>query len=74
MSCYIRYMKGFLNDLDIQPETKEDRKEIDLTIREIIGKRSGDKCNEVWKEVKVWLQDEDKVEEFKDKLKTLKLN
>jgi hypothetical protein len=69
MSCYIRHMKGFLNDLEIQTETKEERKEIDLAIREIIGKTQGDKCNEVWREVKVWMQDEDKQEELKNKLK-----
>lgn len=69
MSCYIRHMKGFLNDLDIQPETKEERKEIDLAIREIIGKTPGDKCNEVWREVKIWMQNEDKAEEMKTKLK-----
>ena len=52
MSCYIRYMKNFLSDLDIKPETKEERKDIDLVIRKVTGKKSTDKCNEVWKEVK----------------------
>lgn len=69
MSCYIRYMKQFLNEIDINPETKEDRKEIDQNIRGIIGKNSSDKCNEVWKEVKTWLQDPDKKQELKENLK-----
>lgn len=69
MSCYIRYMKQFLNEIDINPETKDERKEIDMAIREIIGKNSSDKCNEVWKEVKTWLQDNDKKQELKERLK-----
>lgn len=69
MSCYIRYMKGFLEEVDIKPETKEDRKEVDLAIREVIGKSSGDKCNEVWREVKLWLEDEEKKKELADKLR-----
>lgn len=68
MSCYIRYMKQFLNEIDINPETKDERKEIDMAIREIIG-NSSDKCNEVWKEVKTWLQDNDKKQELKERLK-----
>ncbi len=69
MSCYIRYMKNVLNEMNIEPQTKEDRKHIDLTIREIIGKKSGDKCGEVWKEVKVWLQEPTKKQELTNKLK-----
>jgi hypothetical protein len=38
MSCYIRHMIDFLGDIDIVPKTKEERKEIDLAIREAIGK------------------------------------
>ena len=59
MSCYVRHMKGFLTDLGFETETKEERKEIDLAIREVIGKKSSDKCNDVWKEVKTWLNNED---------------
>lgn len=69
MSCYIRYMKQFLNEININLETKEDRKEIDQIIRGIIGKNSSDKCNEVWREVKIWLQDPDKKQELKENLK-----
>ncbi|MGZ7069087.1 MAG: hypothetical protein ACXVHT_12350 [Methanobacterium sp.] len=69
MSCYIRYMKNFLNGMNIEPQTKEERKHIDLTIREIIGKNSDDKCNEVWREVKVWLNEPEKKQELTEKLK-----
>ena len=48
---------------------KEERKEIDLAIREAIGKRSSDKCNDVWKEVKIWLNNEDKKLKLKNTLK-----
>lgn len=62
-------MKQFLNEININLETKEDRKEIDQIIRGIIGKNSSDKCNEVWREVKIWLQDPDKKQELKENLK-----
>ena len=68
MSCYIRYMKDFLSDLDIEPKTKEERKEVDLAIRNAIGKKSTDKCNEVWKEVKIWLKDNEKKQELESNL------
>jgi hypothetical protein len=69
MSCYIRHMKSFLTELGLETETKEERKEIDLAIRKAIGKKSTDQCNMVWKEVKVWLSDENKKSELKNKLK-----
>lgn len=69
LSCYIRHMKDFLGDLDIKPENKEERKEVDLAIREAIGKKSTDKCNEVWKEVKIWLNDNEKKEQLASNLK-----
>ena len=47
MSCYIRHMKDFLSDIDIEPETKDERKEVDLRIRKAIGKKESDKCNDV---------------------------
>ena len=57
-------MKDFLGDIDIKPGNKEERKEVDLAIREAIGKKSTDKCNEVWKEVKIWLNDDEKKEKL----------
>ena len=68
MSCYIRYMKDFLSDLDIEPQTKEERKEVDMAIRSALGKKSTDKCNNVWKEVKIWLNDNEKKQELELKL------
>lgn len=60
MSCYLRYMKEVLNEANLHPETREERKEIDLTIRGVIQMNPEDKCNIVWREVKLWLQDDDK--------------
>jgi len=69
VSCYIRHMKDFLSDIDIEPETKDERKEVDLRIRKTIGKKESDKCNDVWKEVKIWLKNEDKKLELTTSLK-----
>ncbi|EKF84993.1 hypothetical protein [Methanobacterium formicicum] len=69
MSCYLRYMKDVLTEADLHPEDKKDRKEVDLSIRKIIGMKAEDKCNLVWKEVKIWLQDENKKQILIEKLK-----
>lgn len=63
-------MNEFLSDIGIKPETKEERKEVDLMIREAIGKDSLDQCNIVWKEVKIWLNNEDKKAELANALKS----
>ena len=63
-------MKNDLKEIDIQPQTKEERKHIDLIIRGIIGKNKEDKCNEVWKEVKIWLNEPQKKQELTQKLKS----
>jgi hypothetical protein len=65
-------MKNFLSYLDIKPETKEERKDIDLIIRKVIGKKSTDKCNEVWKEVKIWFDDEEKKQKLSSELRKSK--
>ena len=70
MSCYLRYMKDVLTEADLHPEDKKDRKEVDLSIRKVIGMKAEDKCNLVWKEVKIWLQDENKKQILIEKLKT----
>jgi hypothetical protein len=62
-------MKDFLNDLEIPLETKQERKNADLAIRKVIGKTKNDKCNMVWLEVKVWLQDENMKQKLADDLK-----
>jgi hypothetical protein len=64
-------MKIFLTDLGLETGTKEERKEVDLAIRGVIGKKSTDKCNDVWKEVKLWLADDVKKSELENKLKTV---
>jgi hypothetical protein len=68
MSCYIRHMKPIYEEANLNPQTKEERKEIDLAIRQIVGKTPEDQCNIVWREVKNWLQDESKKEELIIKL------
>ena len=63
-------MKNDLKEIDVEPQTKEERKHIDLMIREIIGKNKEDKCNEVWKEVKNWLNEPEKKQKLTQKLKS----
>jgi hypothetical protein len=70
MSCYLRHMKEVLEDAELHPENRAERKEVDLAIRKVVGMKAEDKCNIVWKEVKVWLQDEDKKKKLTDKLKS----
>lgn len=69
MSCYLRYMKDVLEEADLHPEGRAERKKLDLAIRKVVGMNAADKCNLVWKEVKEWLQDEDKKKQLTDKLK-----
>ncbi len=69
MSCYLRYMKDVISDADLHPEGRSERKQLDLAIRKVVGMEDDDTCNVVWKEVKLWLQDEDKRKELIDKLK-----
>ncbi len=65
-----KHMKDVLTEADLHPEDKKERKEVDLSIREVIGMKAEDKCNLVWKEVKVWLQDENKKKLLIENLKT----
>ncbi|NYT18050.1 MAG: hypothetical protein GKB98_00410 [Methanobacteriales archaeon] len=58
MSCYLRHMKDVLEEADLHPQDRKERKEVDLAIRQVVGKDQKDKCNVVWKEVKLWLADE----------------
>ena len=69
MSCYLRHMKEVLDAADLHPENKKERKEVDLAIREVVGMKPEDRCNVVWKEVKLWLQDENKKKELTTSLK-----
>ena len=69
MSCYLRHMKDVLNEADLHPEDKNERKKVDLAIRKVVGMNSDDQCNVVWKEVKIWLHDEDKKKQLIAELK-----
>jgi len=62
-------MKDVLNEADLHPEDKKERKEVDLTIRKVVGMKADDKCNVVWKEVKIWIHDEDKKKQLTAELK-----
>jgi hypothetical protein len=54
MSCYLRHLTKIISQAGLEPADKKERKEIDIAIREIIEAR-GEFCNEVWKELKLWL-------------------
>lgn len=69
MSCYLRHMKKVLNEAGIDPQDKNERKEVDLAIRDVVGKSSEDRCNIVWREVKEWINDEEKEKQLIDDLK-----
>lgn len=71
MSCYLRHMKDVLDEANLHPEGRNERKKIDLAMRRVVGMKADDKCNIVWKEIKLWLQDEDKKEELTSVLKEL---
>lgn len=69
MSCYLRHMKKVLNEAGIDPKDKNERKEVDMLIRSVVGKTSGDQCNIVWREVKEWINDEEKEKKLVEELK-----
>lgn len=73
MSCYLRHMGKVLDKAGLAPGTKEERKLVDLAIRDAVG-MTGHKCNEVWKVVKARLQEpggeESLVSELKVRVKS----
>jgi len=69
MSCYLRHMKDVLEEADLHPQDRKERKEVDLAIRQVVGKDQKDNCNVVWKEVKLWLADEKQKALLVEKLK-----
>ena len=69
MSCYLRHMKKVLNEAGIDPKDKNERKEVDIAIRSVVGKTSDDQCNIVWREVKEWINDEEKEKKLVEELK-----
>ncbi|NWG10757.1 hypothetical protein HXY33_03265 [Candidatus Bathyarchaeota archaeon] len=50
MTCYFRHLKEVLSKARIEV-TKENRREIDVVIRNIVGLKFGN-CPDVWREVK----------------------
>lgn len=60
MSCYLRHMKSILEGAGIETQSKKERKNVDLAIRHLIGQNSNEKCPVVWREVKIWINDEKK--------------
>ncbi|OAT82306.1 hypothetical protein [Desulfotomaculum copahuensis] len=68
MSCYLRHLGHILEQAGVAPQTKQERKRVDLAVREIVGS-SGEKCPAVWKRVKALLQEPDGEEKLIDGLK-----
>jgi len=56
VSCYLRHLKGVMARARVEPAGKQDRKAVDLAVRDIVG-AGAVPCNEVWKTVKGWLAD-----------------
>ncbi|MCK9152354.1 hypothetical protein [Methanobacterium alcaliphilum] len=69
MSCYLRHMKNVMKEAGLDPQDKYERKEVDLAIRRVVGEKEDQKCNLVWKKVKIWLHDVEKYTELVDGLK-----
>ena len=59
MSCYLRHLKKIIALAGVEPSGKEDRKYLDLAVREIVGASGDLQCNDVWKITKEWLKQPD---------------
>lgn len=68
MSCYFRRLGQVFREAGLEPKTKDERKKIDLAVRETVGK-SGVRCPEVWKEIKTWLLEPEKRQQLIRELK-----
>lgn len=56
MSCYLRHLKKVLDLAGVAPANKQERKAVDLAVREWAG--VGDiPCNLVWKAVKEMIKE-----------------
>jgi cell division protein FtsX len=58
MTCFLKHLDSLLKAAGIQ-RTVENAAEIQEEIRRIIGVKSHD-CSDIWKELKVWLGNEEK--------------
>lgn len=54
MSCYLRHLKGILEQAGVKPADKKERQAVDRAVKEIVGMESAP-CNEAWKTIKQWL-------------------
>ncbi|SFH12924.1 hypothetical protein SAMN05660649_03989 [Desulfotomaculum arcticum] len=58
MSCYLRHCGKIMEKAGVTPSSKEERRKVDMAMREIVG-LAETKCPEVWKEIKKVLQEPD---------------
>lgn len=65
MSCYLKRIRSMLEEMGVEV-TKDNRKEIDLTIRSIVGTEDSN-CPEIWGAVKRALEEDE--ESFISRLK-----
>jgi hypothetical protein len=66
MSCYIRHLGDFFEELGVE-NNKDNRKAMDKSIRKIL--KTDKFCPEVWKQLKTVLADVKEKREFVVKLK-----
>jgi len=65
MTCYFRHMKPIFNKIGLEV-TKDNKKEIDRTIHDIVGVEYKN-CSATWREVKKMISEDE--ESFTSKLK-----
>ena len=67
MTCFLKHLDELLKAAGIQ-KTVENAREIQEEIRRIIGVKSRD-CPDIWKELKVWLGNEEKKKTLENQLR-----
>ena len=56
MSCYTRHLGGVMAEVGLE-DNKENRKRLDIILREFLGYALTDECLLVWKEIQRYLAD-----------------
>ncbi|MEI6309272.1 MAG: hypothetical protein WCP58_06505 [bacterium] len=56
MSCYTRHLGGVMAEVGLE-DNKENRKRLDIILREFLGYALTDECPLVWKEIQRYLAD-----------------
>jgi len=56
MSCYTRHLGAVMAEVGLE-DNKENRKRLDLILREFLGYALTDECSLVWKEIQRYLDD-----------------